>query len=368
MAKSSVTCVNVTGGTQQSCASNPTEIVPNVITGVIAKIPVTLAEFSVQVNLDSIITLPEPALEIKDIKKKVKVTQCLLLQPTNVLFIKGFIRKNIDYATLGCANTEGACGDIRHCTVDVPFKCTTTVNFNGAQPLDLFFNSSNEFGFFRKQPLKGPGFADKDQLLSSDFSEFNQVTQEFFNELPFCELINARVVEYDEYLNRTRPKGVTLPFEEKLFRQVEEKAVVFITLKILQNQQVEIPPCDPTTVFDCFDFECNSFKCFEDFDCGAEFDCDQFFDCSAPFDCPEPFVCDETFLCDDPFACETAQFACGSGEFSCTSAPFDCTDPFDCGTGQFKCQEFDCEDPFKCDQTVFDCFQQTFGCSSVFSE
>ncbi|GAB6181208.1 hypothetical protein JCM14036_25270 [Desulfotomaculum defluvii] len=106
-------------------------------------------------------------------------------------------------------------------------------------------NSSNEFGYHRKQELKGAGFAEKDHLLSSDLSEFNQVSEEFFTELPYCELINASMVEYNEYLNRQRPKGV-VPFEEREFRQIEEKMVLDINLKILQEQQVAIPAPAPT--------------------------------------------------------------------------------------------------------------------------
>ncbi|AQS58825.1 CsxC family protein [Desulforamulus ferrireducens] len=237
----------VKGGTLCECPSSTVAIV-GLTTGPTVKVPVVLAQLQIQVNLDSVITLPEPALEIKDIKKRVKVTQCLLLQdpfepvgsPT-MLSIKGYIRKNIDYATRSCSNSEGVCGDIRHCTVDVPFNCMTQVVFNGATPASILVNTTDEFTFFRNQPLSGPGFADKDHLLSSDLSEYNQVSQEFFNDLPYCELVSARVVEYDEYLNRQRPCGVNLPFEEKEFRQVEEKAILLLVVKILQNRLVAIP-------------------------------------------------------------------------------------------------------------------------------
>ena len=60
----------VTGGTQCECPSTTVPIV-GITTGPTVKIPVVLAELQLQVNLDSIITLPEPALEIKDIKKRV---------------------------------------------------------------------------------------------------------------------------------------------------------------------------------------------------------------------------------------------------------------------------------------------------------
>jgi hypothetical protein len=67
--------------------------------GSVAKVPVVLAQLTVQANVNSVITLPEYAFEIKRIKKNLKITQCLLIQDTNILFIKGFIRKNIEYST-----------------------------------------------------------------------------------------------------------------------------------------------------------------------------------------------------------------------------------------------------------------------------
>ncbi|MEG6520547.1 CsxC family protein [Desulfotomaculum sp. 1211_IL3151] len=245
-------CVKVIGGgSQPTCASTfPAVSIPVATLPVTVKIPVVISEITVKVNLDSVITLPEPALEIKNIKKRVKVTQCLLLQEptvggvpvettTGTLFLKGFVRKNIDYATRSCSNAEGVCGDIRHCTVDVPYSCTTTIPFT-TPPQAPIANTRDEFEFFRREKLpRNAGFAEKDHLLSGDFSEYNQVSEEFFTELPYCELINARIVEYDEYLNRTRP-NTTIPFEEKEFSQVEEKMVLYITLKVLQNQQVPI--------------------------------------------------------------------------------------------------------------------------------
>lgn len=240
-----VTCVKVINKTEPSCTSVslPVTTVGGPVT---AKVPVTLAELTLQVNLATLMSLPEPALEIKDIKKKLKITQCLLarcsgLQLSAVLFLKGFIRKNIKYATRGCSNAEGVCGDIRHCTVDIPFSCSTKVNFNGQVPESIQFNSTDEFSYFRSQSLSGSSFAEKDRLLSGDVSEFNQVSQEFFNELPYCELINSCIVEYDEFLDHQHLAGVKMPFEERLFQQIEEKMVVYLRLKILQNRQVTIP-------------------------------------------------------------------------------------------------------------------------------
>lgn len=238
-------CVTVSGGTVPTCESF---LVPfTVLTSAVVQIPVVLSQFQVQLNINSLVTLPEQVLEIKEIKKATKVTQCLLIQEPDVtlapgdtgnLFLKGFIRKNIAYATRDCTNSEGVCGDIRHCTVDVPWNCVATVTFT-TPPNPPQSNEMAEFQFSRRQSLTGLGFAEKDQLLSADFSEYNQVSQEYFNELPYCELVSSRIVEYDEFLGR-RPVPGDAPFKEKEFNKIEEKMILTLELRLLQKQLVRI--------------------------------------------------------------------------------------------------------------------------------
>ncbi|WP_425447652.1 CsxC family protein [Dethiothermospora halolimnae] len=232
-------CVDVRGRNVETCINTPVSLDP-ITTGAVIKTPVVLAELTVQFNVTSNIELPQNALEIKNIKKKVKVTQCMLIQDTNILFIRGFVRKNIDYSTRTCANEEGICGNLRHCTVDVPFECTTPVTFNGTTPAPFIPTTNQEYEYFRTQELPN-GFAEKDKLLSGDLSEYNQISTEFFNELPYCELISSRIVEFDEYIDRQEPIG-TAPFEERVFNNIEQKMVVFLTLKLLQKRQVAVDP------------------------------------------------------------------------------------------------------------------------------
>lgn len=231
-------CASVEGNVVDNC-ENTTITPTGVSTGVIAKIPVVLSELDLQFNISSMINLPEPALEVKDITKKLKITQCMLLQPTNILFVKGYIRKNIDYSTGTCSNIQGVCGEVHHCTVDVPFECSTAIDFF-TEPEDLILNTKSEFEYSKVSKLPNQYFAEKDKLLSGDLSEFNQFMTEDFNELPYCELINARIFEFDEYIGRKIPCNANLPFGEKFFSQIEEKMVVRLRIKLLQNKQVNI--------------------------------------------------------------------------------------------------------------------------------
>ena len=89
--KNKESCADVDSTVLDNCPNTPLTPI-GITSGVVARIPVVLAELTVRFNVGAFIRLPEPALEIKDIKKKLKITQCLLLQPTNILFIK-----NLEY-------------------------------------------------------------------------------------------------------------------------------------------------------------------------------------------------------------------------------------------------------------------------------
>ena len=245
------------------CENEPVDPITTPEGKTIIKVPVTLAELNVKTNLVAKIHFPDPVLEIKDIKKRVKIIQCRLLLPgfpehdcsdnfpfekrTLRLFIKGFVRKNIQYAT-PCpeSKSHGVSSKIRSLTVDVPFECVTTIKAKDflTPPQLPFHNQRSEFDFFRTQKL-GEGFPEKDELLSSDLSQFHQVSTQFYNELPFCELVRSDIVEWDEAIDRhSFPHA---PLEEGVFQEVIEKMFLEFTIKVLQNQQVRVyalPPED----------------------------------------------------------------------------------------------------------------------------
>lgn len=226
----------------------------------ILRVPVTLAELNVKTNLVANIHFPDPVLEIKDIKKTVKIVQCRLLLPgisespysdpfertTLRLFIKGFVRKNIQYATPTPSSTsQCVASEIRSLTADVPFDCVTTIDADDflTPPQLPFNNKRSEFDFFRSQDL-GHGFPEKDKLLSSDLSQFHQVSTQHYNQLPFCELLRSEIVEWDEAIDREPIPGHA-PFEEGAFRTIVEKMFLEFTIKVLQNQQVRVMALAP---------------------------------------------------------------------------------------------------------------------------
>ncbi len=245
---------------------------PHVSIGkIIAKVPVVLAELTIQVNIDATITFPELVLEIKDIKKHVKLTQCRLLLPTNKLFIKGFVRKNIQYASpskeIEQGTSKSVASDLHSYTVDIPFQCVATIKKFLTPPTMPEMNLRQEFDFFMSKSLPS-GFPEKDEFQSNDLSQFHQESTQHYNEIPFCELISSKIIEWDEAVDRT-PLPSSAPLGEGTFRTIEEKMVLDLTLKVLQNQQIRVTS---TTNDECHHKECHD----HDYD---EYEYDEYDEC-----------------------------------------------------------------------------------------
>ncbi|MEK6265659.1 MAG: hypothetical protein N2B06_12980 [Clostridium sp.] len=236
-----------TVATQSVSLTEQNRVPPEVIAEgpVVVKIPVVLAETNITIPVEATITLDEEAIEIKRIKKNVYLTQSRLMpfpqggnNTTGILFIEGFIRKNIEYATQTCpvvANGCGnVCGDIRHCTVQVPFSFTTRIDFL-TPPKFNENTTATELGYFTDK-LQGCDIC-TDPVIGRNPCDQGFFFTEYFNEKPYVELVRADIVEVDIHTNPT--SNCVTPTEQR-FTQLTEKIVVNLTLKVLQNQQIRI--------------------------------------------------------------------------------------------------------------------------------
>ncbi|WP_174615526.1 CsxC family protein [Virgibacillus ihumii] len=242
-------CVNLNqSASTEQCENTPVEPVVSPTDNPLIRVPVNLGNFQVTSSLVANISFPDPVLEIKDIKKRVEIVQCRLMTPpvTNgedpfsvgpfPLFLKGHVRKNIQYASPCPGDTECVSSELKSLTVRVPFECMTTVTLE--EPVQLpVINTRNEFDFFRAQDL-GPGFPEKDQFLSSDISQFHQSSTQAYNNLPFCELVSSEILEWDE--STDRQAFGTGPVGEGYFHNIVEKVNLNLTVRVLQNQTVSL--------------------------------------------------------------------------------------------------------------------------------
>lgn len=191
----------------------------------VVKIPVVLSDVEIQVDVEAEIRLEDAALDVKTIDKHIYLTQCKLIPHTNKLFIAGYVQKNIQYSSIDCVDKISISGKIQHTTVNVPFKCATEIKLS-------------------KRPIYGKDYKDKQSTLNENmFGKDNKEDSWFhyskLSEPVYCELEYAKIMETDIY-DPKYPIPNTIK-DEKPFKELIEKMVIFIRLKVLQNQPVFIP-------------------------------------------------------------------------------------------------------------------------------
>ncbi|MEN1939386.1 CsxC family protein [Paenibacillus sp. 102] len=227
-----------------------TDVTPVLANNPRVKIPVVLAERTLQIVVEADIPLCPPAVEIKRVLKDVFLTQCKLvpveyeainttgyLQVTRAkLFVEGFIRKNIEYAGKDCNG--------------VIYDKIAKVHFSGfadlteddfLSPAVIAFSSESKARFINPKKNDIP-------RLDKYFFENNV----FYNEQPYCELISAEFYELDYspcFIEHDKHHGDSCDkkHDEKAFDKLREKIVLDLTLKVLQTQQVQLG----TTGFNC---------------------------------------------------------------------------------------------------------------------
>ncbi len=200
---------------------------------------------TVSIPAETVFTLPTKALELKKIRKNVKITQCRFFnfsppvcgkpQDTPKLFLGGFVRKDIQYSEAIRQTATTVEGVIKDFVIDIPFTCVIELGRRLRVPPTLF-GQQQEYEFLSTSSLPS-GFSPKDKLMSGDISELNMVSTEFLNQLPTCKLVYTQINEMDDAIDRVSLQGG--PFEEGLFSTVQEKMTILIQLQLTFPTPVE---------------------------------------------------------------------------------------------------------------------------------
>ncbi|KGX92422.1 Uracil permease [Pontibacillus halophilus JSM 076056 = DSM 19796] len=197
----------------------------------VIKVPHVLAETELQIVVEADVDFDDDPVEIKRVHKNVVLTQCKLvpvrflprsLNPrTRVatrakLFVEGYIRKNIEYVSGLCES------NLKDRVVKIPF--------HGFAEIDR-----DEFITF---PLFGVTTDGRSDFINPKNGEFPRQDKYFFensvyyNEQPYCELVNANFYELDF--------SPTLTAIDEQYSTLREKIVLDLTLKVLQLRQVRV--------------------------------------------------------------------------------------------------------------------------------
>ncbi|KAB2330003.1 Uracil permease [Cytobacillus depressus] len=191
------------------------------------KVPVVLAEPTLQIVVESTITLNPAATEIKRVAKNVFLEQVKLVPVAftridgtdffkitrGKLFVAGHIRKNIEYATKGCNRK------LRDRIADVPFSGFADITTFLTPPI-IGVSEDSKAAFLNEQNGLVPRL---DKFFFQNLVKYN--------EQPFGELVAANFFEVDF-------SPVTVQPEEP-FSTLTEKIVLDLTVKVLQTQQLK---------------------------------------------------------------------------------------------------------------------------------
>jgi len=218
------------------CESHSIDL-DSITDGIVSEIPIMLANHIIEFFINSLIKLPEEVSNIDTIKNRLILTDCKLLQNqnANVLFVKGFIRKNIYYSTCNTTNTSETCDNAKHCLIHVPFECTTNITLNTSTASAIANNIINDRLKAHKEN-KEATFINKD----SGLSEFNKISEEFFNSKPFCEPISSSITEHCRYIYKKDKSPSSEPLDIKQIIELEDNMTIKLQIHILQNCEVYI--------------------------------------------------------------------------------------------------------------------------------
>ncbi|MCB8818467.1 CsxC family protein [Desulfosporosinus shakirovi] len=200
---------------------------------------------TVSIPAESIITLPTRAIDIKMIKKSLKITQsrffnCIPSEPgiphdTPKLFLGGLVRKDIQYSEALHQTSTTVSGIMKDFVVDIPISCVIDLGKH-LMFAPIHYDQLREYGF-AKSTSHSSGCSCKDHIRSCDHKEFNILSQKFYNQLPTCQLLFSQINELDDALDHLPLQDG--PLEECTFTTLQEKMTILIQLRLTFPNQID---------------------------------------------------------------------------------------------------------------------------------
>ncbi|WP_156964292.1 hypothetical protein [Clostridium sulfidigenes] len=191
----------------------------------VTKIPIILSEFETQVFIETIIKFPEPVFQVKSLEKNVFLNKCELILDTNKLFIRGFIKEDVEYATASTIRENIISGNIKKSTFNIPFQCSIKVPFT-TPILAPRCSSSIELGIINPT------------INSIGISEKNYEYFGFFNEKVCCELDSIEIMETSRKENISLLEN-TLE-KSQIFENIRKKIILTLKLNLIQDKKIFI--------------------------------------------------------------------------------------------------------------------------------
>ncbi|WP_027624365.1 hypothetical protein [Clostridium lundense] len=192
----------------------------------IADIPVVLSKFKIEIFIEAIINLPEPVFGVKSLDKEVILEECELITGTDKLFIKGVLQENIEYATANCIKTDRISGDIKKLTIEIPFKCSTKINFSNAPQLPKVNKDKIEVKIIHLNK-------NYDNIIEKKYGYLQFPKNKIFCDLNSTEMLETNNKEKMKLIKNTLTNTYS-------FEIIRKKIILSLGLSLLQNQSTFI--------------------------------------------------------------------------------------------------------------------------------
>ena len=211
----------------------------------ISTLPIIIAEKNIDIAIESTFRLKNGALDIKNMKKDVYLTNSKLLPLSEIdaispslngkLFLEGFIRNKLDFSISKGVQNNIINLDTECVIIYIPFKCTTVVHYI-VPPVFC----------------KGKSLDDIPIHISSDCSDINEDYKGYLNDknnksseyfscnIPpiNCEIEQIKIYETYTLLDK-KPFSKEFPLEMN-FHTISENIIINLSLTLLQKQDITI--------------------------------------------------------------------------------------------------------------------------------
>jgi len=211
----------------------------------ISTIPIIIAEKNIDIPIESTFRLKNAALDIKNMKKDIYLTNSKLLpmhrkddiypSMNGKLFLEGFVRNKLDFSIAKDANDSIIDLDTECVIMSIPFKCTTLINYK----VSPIFSKEKSLDYI-------PIYTSSDCLnINNDFNEYLSEKKTQSNEYINCDIppINCEIEQakiYETYtLVDKKPFSRNFPLEIN-FHTIKESILINLSLILIQKQDVAI--------------------------------------------------------------------------------------------------------------------------------
>ncbi|MBU3188024.1 hypothetical protein K9O30_00255 [Clostridium bowmanii] len=213
----------------------------------IATLPIIIAEKNIDIPIESIFKLKNPALDIKSMKKDVYLTNSSLLPLyekqgipdalNGKLFLEGYIRNKLDFSIAKEVHDNIINLDTESVIIYVPFKFTTLIQYKSAPvfsrtedyiPIYILSNCQDFHNDYHKNSNE---YTNKRETQHEEYINCNTPPIK-------CEINKIKIHETYTLLDKA-PFNKDFPIEME-FHTIKQNIIINLSLELLQKQDVSM--------------------------------------------------------------------------------------------------------------------------------